>query len=218
MKFIAKELKNEPETLIKFRKTPNSSYSGFGDTDKLLKKALCKEQGYICCYCMRRISEQSMCVEHYIPQNRHKDSPYSKKIHKENELKYQNMLASCNDKSHSCSGEKKNKPLLKVNPLDKNIENLVSFKSQFFFTDNDKLVEHDLCKVLKLGSDRFENWRSEVLYKVRENLSKNAKPWTASVLKKELENWSKPNKQGEYRPFCRVAIDYLEAKIKQLEK
>ena len=55
MKYIQKNIKNEPDTLKAYRSTPNATYTGFADTRQLLKTALCKEQGYICCYCMRRI-------------------------------------------------------------------------------------------------------------------------------------------------------------------
>jgi hypothetical protein len=112
MKFIAKNLRNEPKTLIEYRATPSSSYSGFGDTDKLLKVALCKEQGYICCYCMRAIDENTMSIEHYITQNRHPNSPLSEKEHQGNDLKYGNMLGSCNSKERNCSGERGNEPLV----------------------------------------------------------------------------------------------------------
>ncbi len=216
MKYIAKEPKNEPETLIKFKKTPNASYAGFGDTGQLLKKALCKEQGYICCYCMREISEQSMCVEHYIPQNRHKNSPYSKEIHKDNELKYRNMLASCNDKIYCCSERRGNEPL-KVNPLDKNIEDLVSFANNGRISYKE-WVKGDIDTVLKLNDKGLIDIRKKVLALVRKSLPQDSKAWSASVLKKELTKWSTLDNKGKYRPFCRIVIDYLDAKIKQLEK
>lgn len=215
MKFIAKDLRNEPKTLIEYRATPFASYSGFVDTDKILKSALCKEQGYICCYCMRSIDENSMSVEHYITQKRHETSPLSEEAHRDNDLQYANMLASCNSKERNCSGERGNKPLT-INPLNKNIETLVYFKNEKYICATSQ-SKADVEDILKLTNDiRLEDARKEVLEKVRKNLPNNRKSWTKAVLHSELNKWKSIDKQGKFRPFCQVAICYLQGKLKKV--
>lgn len=51
-----------------------------------LRGHLIKEQGHICCYCMKRISLQNSHIEHFQPKIRFP----------QNDLDYQNLLASCN--------------------------------------------------------------------------------------------------------------------------
>ena len=50
-----------------------------------LRKELLEEQGYICCYCMRRIDINSSHLEHFWPKSRFKNL----------DMDYQNMLVSC---------------------------------------------------------------------------------------------------------------------------
>ena len=74
MKYIQKG--KEPSTLKKYRETtPNAVYDkGYVDSGQVLKKTLLKEQGYICAYCMKRISlkrtnnKPSIEVEHFLSQ------------------------------------------------------------------------------------------------------------------------------------------------------
>ncbi|MDE7414894.1 MAG: TIGR02646 family protein [Lachnospiraceae bacterium] len=50
-----------------------------------LRKELLEEQGYICCYCMKRIDINSSHLEHFWPKSRFKNL----------DMDYQNMLVSC---------------------------------------------------------------------------------------------------------------------------
>ncbi len=56
-----------------------------GEDRVRLRDQLIKEQGYICCYCMRRISTYDSHIEHFKPRH-----PYT-----DLELDYYNMFASC---------------------------------------------------------------------------------------------------------------------------
>jgi uncharacterized protein (TIGR02646 family) len=94
MKYIKKNLKNEPESLRIYRETTdNPRYKG-GNFDQLvLKTALLNEQGFLCAYCMGRISldlnrfyKPKIEVEHYQAQEEYADKT----------LNYQNMLGVCN--------------------------------------------------------------------------------------------------------------------------
>jgi hypothetical protein len=57
---------SEPPCLLKYRQTASATYEDYRPKDPL-KKALLTEQGYICCYCMKRISEEKMEIEHFKP-------------------------------------------------------------------------------------------------------------------------------------------------------
>src|SRR5690606_4757453 len=102
MKYIPKDIKNEPTELRNYRiSTPNATYKGYIDTIKddnkeryPLREALLKEQGYICAYCMGYISilernengKPKIEVEHFKPQSKYPNL----------DLRYENLLGVCN--------------------------------------------------------------------------------------------------------------------------
>jgi hypothetical protein len=51
MKWIEKNLKNEPKSLRLHRQKSVSNYDNYAEKDDL-RRALLEEQGYLCCYCM----------------------------------------------------------------------------------------------------------------------------------------------------------------------
>ena len=64
MRFIDKS-KEEPHELLEYRKSAGKDAYWDGFPDKAVVKAgLMEEQGFLCCYCMQRISENSTKIEH----------------------------------------------------------------------------------------------------------------------------------------------------------
>lgn len=62
------------------------TYAGLQNPEKLaLQKSLLAEQGGVCCYCGREISEVDSHIEHFRPQTEHEDLA----------LDYSNIFASC---------------------------------------------------------------------------------------------------------------------------
>ena len=55
---------------------------------KEVTDSLMKEQGYVCCYCERRLTDADSHIEHFNPQSNNAVDP----------LDYTNMLCSCQDK------------------------------------------------------------------------------------------------------------------------
>ena len=70
-----------------------------GEPKNALRKRLLEDQGYICCYCGRRVDDSNTKIEHIKPQ----------KLFPELSLDFKNMLASCDggEKDRS-EGAKKN--------------------------------------------------------------------------------------------------------------
>lgn len=93
MKYILKG--TEPAEFIDWKNQANEdwtpSYEILQAPEKeILHTALMAEQGYLCCYCGKRIDERTEShIEHLIPQC----------IAKDLELEYSNLLASCNGSS-----------------------------------------------------------------------------------------------------------------------
>jgi len=88
MKYIIKG--SEPQELIDFKAKANPDWIPlYSNLDKPVKKAvkiaLMEEQGYICCYCERRLTENDSHIEHFKPQSDASVDP----------LDFSNMLCSC---------------------------------------------------------------------------------------------------------------------------
>ena len=60
--------RTEPSSLKEYRSQPNATYEGFRDKDDI-RKALLKEQGCLCAYCMSRRTKENMKIEYWSPQN-----------------------------------------------------------------------------------------------------------------------------------------------------
>lgn len=62
------------------------SYSDLPEKERRrLRGSLIKEQGYICCYCMKRIYTDSSHIEHFMPREKYKEYIFD----------YNNLFASC---------------------------------------------------------------------------------------------------------------------------
>lgn len=241
MKYIEKKTANEPTAFKKYREGLNEQsltpdYDGYVDKDidtgeeKPLKNALGTEQGWLCCYCMRRIWPHQMSVEHYIPQNRHKDSPFEEKVHLKSRLDFLNLLGSCNSKERACSEIRGNQPLIRIDPRVPACQSLISYQMA-----TDKLnpkAEAILITPTGLYSEQLEKdvdilelnllakARFQVILKVQSELveQKPTGGWTRKSLENKLTEWlalktiDKYGMKG-YREYCMVAIWYLQQKL-----
>lgn len=96
-------------------------YSSMGKQLKnVVKESLMKEQGYLCCYCERRLVSEDAHIEHFVPQSNNDIDP----------LDYFNMLCSCQNRLEK--GEPRHCGNLKgnwfdvdllISPLDPDCEN-----------------------------------------------------------------------------------------------
>lgn len=221
MKYIEKS--KPPKSLIDYKSTPNASYEGCKKED--IRIHLIAEQGAICAYCMGRISNEwnedlskPKCeIEHFESQD---TAP-------EKSLDYKNMLGVCNgsagqpEKLQHCDTKKGNLPLSPLlNPLSKNIEEYISYSSNGRIKSNNKVLNVELNKVLNLNMQNLVNVRKSKL-DIAMNRLKAINPkgnWRASDLRKELRNWTTQSKEGEFEPYCDIAIYFIEKWIRQADK
>jgi len=91
MKYIVKQ--QEPQALLDWKSMADENwqptYEDLRGPIKLsVKQALMSEQGYICCYCERRLADEDSHIEHFRPQNDPQVDP----------LDYANLLCSCQNR------------------------------------------------------------------------------------------------------------------------
>jgi uncharacterized protein (TIGR02646 family) len=130
-----------------------------------VKEALLVEQGYLCCYCEKRIDEregeEKGHIEHLKPRH----------AHPELDLAYGNLMFSCsgdNGRPPTC-GHAKGGQFLPVSPLNHDCE------SRFLYTrmgemrpyDEDDMAASNTIRILNLNSSRLCRERARV-YKVIE--------------------------------------------------
>ena len=235
MKYIDKKIKNEPKRVIEKRNTPGSS---FDDLPKEpLRSALLNEQGFICAYCMQRIhnNSKSTKIEHFSPR---KDK--SEKGYLEFNKNYMNLLAVCKGnegvkgKEH-CDTLKDDKPI-SISPLEKSCEQLVKFDPNGKVYSLDEKIDKELNKKLGLNQLYLIEERRKILDAVKDEILKAAKNNTDKKVKRAdlnamLKDWEVLKKaikikiidgkkrkfvQEKYEPFCQVAIEYLNKKLRRI--
>lgn len=113
-----------------------------------VKEALMKEQGYLCCYCERRLIETDSHIEHFQPQSDPAVDP----------LDYGNLLCSCQNRikkgePRHCGNLKGDwfDPELLVSPLNPDCEHRFSFEGDGLIKPAD---QHDRAAretIIRLG-------------------------------------------------------------------
>ncbi len=193
---------------------------------KKLRQSLLKEQGYICCFCMRRIenSNETTKIAHIFPQNPVSDED-KQKVEKGNlDLDYHNMLAACDGgKGQSphlqhCDTKQGN-AILKINPADsmKNCENLIAYRSSGEIYSDNSDINHDLQEILNLNLETIKNNRKNAyneIIKILDSKYPN-KSFTKKILEKEIANYSQL-KNGKYAPYCQYVIYFLQKRLSKL--
>lgn len=207
MKLIHKD--PEPINLRKYRQTPGASYKGLKKKRKLyreVKLSLAKEQGFICCYCGRRITGgDDSQIEHIFAKGT--------SIYAEMQLDYETNLLACCDGGKSerasdsirkedlyCETPKKDQ-ILPINPLHPLCEN------KFIFSEDGEVIgigkdAEVTVKILNLNSPVIKTMRK---YAIDSYALVPVSDWKA-----EKERLRTKNENGQYEEFCFVLESYIE--------
>ena len=216
MKYINNRNK-EPRELAEYRETPDATYDGFAEK-KIVRQSLSDEQGYICAYCMGRIETDTCTIEHYIPQKRHQDSPYSEEVHKQQSLLYSNMCAVCDNKAEHCDKKRGNIPLEILNPHNPSCEELITYSldgSILPAGPEKEKVQNDIntlgldCK--KLRELRYGTWSDDIWKRFNQEHEK--KDWSKELFLKyaeEYRNKRKTRKGLRFHAYCNFIAWYFE--------
>jgi len=233
MKYIKKGV--QPPALIAIHKDKTKTYKDVSDnlsvtpkitvkTDTL--KALIRDQGSICCYCMQKISIDNLTsasplyptIEHYIAQS----TVESKSNNLDTD--YKNMLVTChgNDKkdpeNKHCDSSRGSKKFEFLNPLDISCERVLGYAEDgsVFCLDSSNKVEIDNdIRVLNLNLQSLKDNRKSII-----NGVKKAIKFKRNQLKSK---WNKENFKQNELAKCKVLSDgifepFIQVKIYTLEK
>lgn len=173
-----------------------------GEPKIALRKRLLEDQGYICCYCGRRIDESNTKIEHIMPQ----------KLFPELSLDFNNMLASCDggEKDRS-EGVKKNKhglhcdskkkdQMIPCSPLEDIIESLFVYFADG--TVNGAGKGDDMVNILALNTPFLVHQRKAAI--------DNYGIFPPSNWDDEFMRLSRRKDDGKIIEFCFVLQSYIK--------
>ena len=218
MRAITKGL--EPRSMTTYRQSPHSDYANYRDKDEL-RLALVTEQRGLCCYCMGRIRAErtSMKIEHWRSQARCPDQ----------QLNYQNLLASCRGEAHGPGGQpphlqhcdtRKGDRDLEWNPADPDhrIETRIRYDVMGTVSSDEPIFNGQLNDVLNLNLPNLRNNRKAVYDGVlkwwREQRTRNRGRGLRERLKRQRARYDADG--GELQPFAQVAISLLNQKLNRM--
>jgi len=211
MKQIAKG--KEPVSMLTYRKQVQASYHDYRDKEEL-RHAFLEEQGYICCYCMQRISLVQMKIEHFKPQSQYPEL----------QLDYHNLLAACDGNQGSppdlqhCDTHKGDEEMT-LNPADsqKNCEEYIKYSSNGRIYAEHPFIDKDLNQILNLNTQTLVNNRCQALHTVIRELTvikgKQA-AWRVADVYKKIQAYEKKD-NGKYKPYCQMIVYFLKKRFKK---
>ncbi len=204
----------EPSSLTNHRCQSYSTFDNLPlEAKDELRQSLLKEQGYLCCYCMMRISVENMRVEHWHCQSSYHDE----------QLDYSNLMASCNGneghKKHDqhCDARKGNHDL-SHNPSnpDHDFVSLINYLGDGTIQSSNQEFDRELNEILNLNFARLKRNRKSVMEGVHEILRRKAGVVTTSHLKRLIRVWQEKDRDGKLKEYCGVAIYYVTKKLQRI--
>lgn len=225
--------KSPENPLEDFVRIPGATYNDAGIPKDKLKESLLKEQGYLCAYCMSRISESTMKVEHWYPQRSDTEGKELSAEEKEKErlssIDYKNMLAVCMgneghpQKEQHCDTRKGNKHLL-YNPSDPQDHN----RLKIYYLRSGEIASEDtaFCEqlgskeenkegVLNLNCPKLMNNRAAIINSVLKDLQNLPQKASKGKISSILKKWKEPNSSGRLKEYAGVAIYFLTKRLQK---
>ena len=225
-KFLESKRKDDPQW--EFSKL---DWDDFTNPHKAqLHDVLLKEQGYICCYCGRRISSRHSHIEHLKPQSKSRSpSSYAHLV-----VTYSNLLASCNGYTEEQESEyeeklKQNRDTpglaqefcgakkgewyddnLTVSPLIENCAEYFTYTAagEIRPANIDEKAAHETIIRLGLNNEKLIREREEVIKKTLKHIL--TKQFSSQQLQKLIQGYDKLDNRGEYVRFCAAVLYYLK--------
>lgn len=189
---LIKKSSPEPSVLLEYRKTSGNSghWNDLPTTEKdVVRERLLEDQGYLCCYCMRRIDMAGMKVEHFLPRGGPDGDP-------RREIDWSNLLGACDGNEgqrrseQTCDTRKGSKKLV-LDPREAKHMQKVRYLADGILKvgRNDHELQKDVDEILNLNSKVLVRSRKNALDGFLLGLAKRLGEkgsWPAGKLEREL--------------------------------
>ncbi|WP_312511520.1 retron system putative HNH endonuclease [Chryseobacterium culicis] len=214
----------EPRSLAEHRSRPHSNYSNIpSDAKEELRESLMREQGFVCCYCMKRIPEKETSpgckIEHFKCQNNYSDLG----------LDYKNLFTACTGNQakgrhlQTCDSKKGDKDLQTIDILSASplCSALITYQADGTITGESKEIVLEIDEILNLNMQSLKKARSQVYKYVKNRIHSECKylgnkRLKESFIKKEIEFWSSRS-ENKHKEFFGVALYLLDKKLNSLK-
>lgn len=204
----------EPKSWTAHRLTPGARYEATDD----LREALLRDQGYLCAYCMRRIpvkdtaANETSRIEHIVPQSALSSDKEC--------MDYDNMVVCCpgalegvDESATHCDRHKAETPI-SFSPMDSNFIATLEYQSDGTIVSTNAQYDSEINEILNLNISLLKDNRREVKKSVVRALGRGV--WKGPDLKRLIDAFSSLDRDGQLKPFCGVAIWYLQKKYHQI--
>lgn len=186
-----------------------ATYKGdFPDKERRkLRRELLEEQGYICCYCMKRIDIDSCHLEHFWPKSRFKDQ----------DMDYRNMLASCEGEiagADHCGHKKEDwYDADMVIPTDDEIEKMFRYALNGKIYSAHQGVKEAIEKkmIREWGLDSFHLERNRRMALEQTEIFDECNYAEDEVW--DIIAYYDEKQDGKYIEYCNVIIDVMKQKL-----
>lgn len=209
----------EPQSLIAYRKTPGATYEGYRAKDDV-RRALLRDQGYLCAYCMRRISIQEMKIEHWKAQ---KSSDGTGERYA---LDYRNMLGVCNGNQgaphemQTCDTYRGNADLY-VDPREESHIQRIEYLTDGTIYSKDNRIDQDLNQRLNLNCSQsyLKEDRKKAIDTLHAFLRKEQDKglWSAETLIK-VRNRLEVLENGQKQVYLGAMLYFIDKYLKIAQK
>jgi len=201
----------EPHSLTEYKKQPHAFYDNCNKDD--IRESLLREQGYLCAYCMRRITKAHMKIEHWYPES---------KLDVAECMDYSNMLGCCvghkdhYDRAGDTCDTHKGDAEITLTPLNNDHIAKIKYRTGTgeIYSD-DPVIEHDLNVTLNLNckEQQLKENRKAVLKTIQNQIQKKG---TLSRAKwaKILKMYTSVDSEGQRKEYAGIAIWYINRKLK----
>lgn len=178
-----------------------------------IRVALAREQGSLCCYCLRRIRPDpaSMVIEHFVTQT---DPVEGRAL----ELDWKNLFGSCQGNSgkrladQHCDARKGNQRI-RASLLDPNLRKKVRYLADGRVTSNSKEIKRELNETLNLNLAFLMSARKAVLAAFVEFATKKRSGgWTATYIENLIAGLSNGPQLQEH---VEIIIQFLEQRLER---
>ncbi|MDT4763155.1 hypothetical protein [Sphaerochaeta sp. PS] len=172
-----------------------------------LRRQLAEEQGYLCAYCLQRISADPLNtkIEHAIAQT----------LQPLKQLDYDNLLLCCKgnegqSENHQHCDTKKKDMEIKYNPATyPNIEDTIKYKRDGTIRSDDQEWNQQLNDVLNLNEPRLRVNRKAADNALINELERIQGTWTKARIDHMIEDLRTKNTEGKLKPFCGILLRRL---------
>lgn len=205
----------EPGCLTQHRKLPEATYGNIRTECRgEMLAALCREQGYLCAYCMKRVGSESASIEHHEPQHPAEGSDGGPDF----AMRWPSLLAVCSGNEgqtrrlQTCDTHRGNDPIT-VDPTDAEHMSQVRFSADGSISSANSVHDEDMRVRLNLNTEQLKSNRRAVLEAIVEKYRRRAPEGSWKPLaERDLARYEQADELPEYFGFVEF---FLRKKVRQ---